>query len=105
MWYHYLVCLRDGAFERQTTGALALVLIPGLRLSRSLLLLLSRRRLGLRTSVRCGLSCRVLLGLAALQSLEVDLGNSLVEGFALGGSDLDLLLRRLARAVAVLLWR
>lgn len=37
-----------------------------------------------------------------LQSLEVDLGDSLIEGLALGGSDFQLLLCRLTGPVAVL---
>jgi hypothetical protein len=49
-----------------------------------------------------GCSSCVLLVFPALQSLEVHLGNSLVEGLALGGSDFQLLLGRLARAVTVL---
>ena len=44
----------------------------------------------------------VLLVFPTLQSLEVDLGNSLVKCLALGGSELQLLLGGLARAVAVL---
>lgn len=99
--------LRNGALERQATGTLTLVLVSRLRLSRCLLL--SRRGFLLRTtvgrsSVRCCGSGRVvLLVCTALQSLEADLGDSLVEGLALGGSDLQLLLGGLARAVTVLL--
>lgn len=50
------------------------------------------------------LCCCVLLIFPTLQSLEVDLGDSLVEGLALGGSELELLGGGLARAVTVLSW-
>jgi hypothetical protein len=43
-----------------------------------------------------------LLVFPTLQSLEVDLGDGLVEGLALSGSELQLLLGRLARAVTTL---
>ena len=70
----------------------------------------SRRRGLLHSSIasssrRSGLSCGFLLVVGffpTLQSLEVDLGNGLVEGLALGGSDLQLLLGGLAGAVTVL---
>ena len=99
MWYHYL---RNGALERQATRTLSLVLVPRLRLSRSLLLSRGSSSFLLGASVGGSGVRRVLLVGTALQSLEADLGDSLVEGLALGGSNLQLLLGGLARAVTVL---
>ena len=100
--------LTDRALERQATGALALVLVSRLGLSRRLLdrSLLRRGAVGNSTILCrrrrvCLLLLFHLLLSATLQSLEVDLGDSLVEGLALCGRNLELLGRRHARAIAV----
>lgn len=100
-WYH----LRNRAFDRQTARSLLLILVSSLRLSGSLLLGLLGAGASGASSI-CGWRigrldrCLLLLCLAALQS--VDLGESLVEGLALGLGDLELLLGGLAGTVAVL---
>ena len=79
-------------------------------LSGCLLLLGGERRSLLCASVAssgCGRLSRVwsllVVGIfPTLQSLEVDLGDSLVEGLALGGSELQLLLGRLAGTITTL---
>jgi hypothetical protein len=99
--------LTDRALERQATRALALVLVSRLGLSRSLLdrSLLCRSTVG-DSTVLCRRRVCLLLLLhlllpAALQSLEVDLGDSLVESLALRSRDLELLGRRHAGSIAV----
>lgn len=95
--------LENSTLPRQTTRPfLALLLL----LLSALLLLAVRSRLGSLFLSR--LSCRLRLGLlglrlaAAMQSREVDLGNVLVEGLALGFGDLELEGSGLARAIGTL---
>jgi hypothetical protein len=105
------VKLTNRALERQATRALALVLVSRLGLSRRLLdrSLLRRSAIGDSTVLCCVCLLLLLLLLlllhlrlrATLQSLEVDLGDSLVEGLALRGRNLELLGRRHAGSIAV----
>lgn len=95
--------LENSTLPRQTTRPLLALL---LLLLSALLLLAVRSRLGSLFLSR--LSCRLRLGLlglrlaAAMQSREVDLGNVLVEGLALGFGDLELEGSGLARAIGTL---
>ena len=94
--------LENSTLPRQTTRPLLALLL----LLSALLLLASRSRLGSLFLSR--LSCRLRLGLlglrlaAAMQSREVNLGNVLVEGLALGFGDLELEGSGLARAIGTL---